>query len=378
MARRRPGWEIVISTTTTTGLAVARRTYPDLVTFYAPLDFSWATRRAVASGPADGAGPGRAGALAQPGPGGQAVRAPRWRSSTAGSAPGATGAIAAPRPARADAPPARRGGGPERRVRRAVRRPGRARGAGPGHRLGQVRRPGERPEQPKDARAAAGRWACRLADLVFVAGSTMEGEEAAALAAYRAARLQHPRLRLVLVPRHAERFDRVADWLARQGERVVRRSQAGAAAASWSQAVASAGDPGRHDRRAGRGLGPGRRRVRRRQSLVPGRGGQNMMEPAAYRRLGPVRAAHRAISARPSSSSSARNGARRVADAEELTLRLCDDLDDPEAAAARGDGRPDVRPGPARRLGPDPRRARPPGRGSIHSKVGLNLSRVPS
>ncbi len=48
MARRRPGWEIVVSTTTSTGLAVARRTYPDLVTFYAPLDFSWSTRRAVA------------------------------------------------------------------------------------------------------------------------------------------------------------------------------------------------------------------------------------------------------------------------------------------------------------------------------------------
>src|SRR4051795_7512544 len=47
LMRRRPGWEVVVSTTTTTGLAVARRTFPDLVTFYAPLDFSWATRRAV-------------------------------------------------------------------------------------------------------------------------------------------------------------------------------------------------------------------------------------------------------------------------------------------------------------------------------------------
>src|SRR5438067_8337598 len=48
LARRRPGWEVVVSTTTATGLAVARRTFPDLVTFYAPLDFSWATRQAVA------------------------------------------------------------------------------------------------------------------------------------------------------------------------------------------------------------------------------------------------------------------------------------------------------------------------------------------
>src|SRR3954464_11351323 len=47
LAGRGPGWEVVVSTTTPTGLAVARRTYPDLVPFYAPLDFSWATRRAV-------------------------------------------------------------------------------------------------------------------------------------------------------------------------------------------------------------------------------------------------------------------------------------------------------------------------------------------
>src|SRR3954454_11307616 len=47
LARRRPGWDVVISTTTPTGLAVARRTFPDLITFYAPLDFSWATRRAM-------------------------------------------------------------------------------------------------------------------------------------------------------------------------------------------------------------------------------------------------------------------------------------------------------------------------------------------
>ncbi len=38
----------MISTTTNTGLGVARRTFPDLVTFYAPLDFSWATRQALA------------------------------------------------------------------------------------------------------------------------------------------------------------------------------------------------------------------------------------------------------------------------------------------------------------------------------------------
>ena len=41
-------------------------------------------------------------------------------------------------------------------------------------------------------------------------------------------------------------------------------------------------------------------------------------------------------SARRSSSCSRRNAARQVADADELTRGLLADLDDPEAAAARG------------------------------------------
>ncbi len=44
LSRRRPGWEVVISTTTRAGLQVARKSFPDRVTFYAPLDFSWSRR----------------------------------------------------------------------------------------------------------------------------------------------------------------------------------------------------------------------------------------------------------------------------------------------------------------------------------------------
>ncbi len=43
---RHPGWQVVISTTTPTGQQVARRSYPHKVVFYFPLDFSWAVRRA--------------------------------------------------------------------------------------------------------------------------------------------------------------------------------------------------------------------------------------------------------------------------------------------------------------------------------------------
>ena len=41
----RPDLELVLSTTTNTGHAVARKTYPDLQVFYAPFDFGWSVRR---------------------------------------------------------------------------------------------------------------------------------------------------------------------------------------------------------------------------------------------------------------------------------------------------------------------------------------------
>ena len=100
-----------------------------------------------------------------------------------------------------------------------------------------------------NARTLALRAALGLspADLVFVAGSTMEGEEAAALAAYREARKAHPRLRLVIVPRHAERFEKVAAWLRGAGRdrrapeprRTSRSGRASRLRSSWSTRWAS-------------------------------------------------------------------------------------------------------------------------------------------
>ena len=54
---------------------------------------------------------------------------------------------------------------------------------------------------------------------LFVAASTHEGEEDAALAAFRAARERVPGLRMVLAPRHVERADAVARLLADARER---------------------------------------------------------------------------------------------------------------------------------------------------------------
>ena len=60
-------------------------------------------------------------------------------------------------------------------------------------------------------------------DIVFLAGSTQEPEEQIAIDIFRRLAPQHPRLRLILVPRHPERFDAVAKQLEASRLRWTRR-----------------------------------------------------------------------------------------------------------------------------------------------------------
>lgn len=62
---------------------------------------------------------------------------------------------------------------------------------------------------------------------VWIAASTHEGEDEFVLAAHREVRRQLPDALLVLVPRHPERFQRVADLIERDGWKLVRRSSNG-------------------------------------------------------------------------------------------------------------------------------------------------------
>ena len=225
MARRRPGWEIVVSTTTSTGLAVARRTYPDLVTFYAPLDFSWSTRRAVARI--------RPTVLAL-------VELELWPNLIrAAKRAGAKVAIINARlssrsyrgyrrlrvPLRSTLAPDRRRGRPERRVRRPVRRAGRPRGSRQRHRLGEVRRAGERPEQPQDPGACASCWASPR--------PTWSSWPAARWRARKRPRWRPTRPRAGSIPASGWSWSPAMpsgstawrEWLERQGETVVRRSR---------------------------------------------------------------------------------------------------------------------------------------------------------
>lgn len=62
-------------------------------------------------------------------------------------------------------------------------------------------------------------------ETVFIAGSTQAPEEELALAAYLQLRSQFPHLRLMLVPRHKERFEEVAAVVERFDVPLLRRSQ---------------------------------------------------------------------------------------------------------------------------------------------------------
>jgi 3-deoxy-D-manno-octulosonic-acid transferase len=62
---------------------------------------------------------------------------------------------------------------------------------------------------------------------VFIAASTHEGEDEIILNASRRIRAEFPDLLLILVPRHPERFDKVAALSQRSGFKILRRSEQG-------------------------------------------------------------------------------------------------------------------------------------------------------
>lgn len=61
-------------------------------------------------------------------------------------------------------------------------------------------------------------------DAVFIAGSTQDPEETYAIDAWQLLRKNFPSLRLIIVPRHKERFDEVAKLIESKGLPAIRRS----------------------------------------------------------------------------------------------------------------------------------------------------------
>ena len=81
------------------------------------------------------------------------------------------------------------------------------------------------PESGPKAAAMLRAAGFRDADAVLLGGSTWPGEEAILLDLLVRLRPTHPDLRLVLVPRHAERRDEVLAAIARRSLRVLQRSR---------------------------------------------------------------------------------------------------------------------------------------------------------
>lgn len=113
-------------------------------------------------------------------------------------------------------------------------------------------------------------------DLVLIGGSTQAPEEEVLLGIYQRALSAHANLRLFLVPRQKDRFDSVADLLRQSGLPFVRRSTLTEPLTDRSAVVLvdSIGELGALWGLADVAYVGG--------SLDGKRGGQNMIEPAAY------------------------------------------------------------------------------------------------
>lgn len=109
---------------------------------------------------------------------------------------------------------------------------------------------------------------------VIVAGSTQSPEEEVCLAIVRKARERNPGVRLILVPRQKDRFDDVARLLTQSGLPFVRRSELTGPTESPIVLVDTIGELGAIWGLADVAFVGG--------SLDGRRGGQNMIEPAAY------------------------------------------------------------------------------------------------
>jgi 3-deoxy-D-manno-octulosonic-acid transferase len=328
--RRHPDWECVISTTTDTGFDEARKWFPDLAVFFWPFDFSWAVHRALrrvdpdlivlAEGelwPNFLAAAQRRGVPVVVINGRMSPRSLRRYGRLRFLARGLWRRISLFAVQTEEYAAAFRAlGAPHGRV----------------HVTGSVKYDGiEMDRHNPRTRELRRLLAVRPDELVWVAGSTQAPEEEIVLAIFRRLREQHPNLRLILVPRQKERFDAVADLLRRSGEPFQRRSAMRAVSAGISPSVTlvdTFGELGALWGLADVAFVGG--------SLDGRRGGQNMIEPAAYGAT--VLFGPHVWNFRDTADSLVRTGAAvRVAGADELESAVRRLLNDPAERARRGE-----------------------------------------
>lgn len=273
-----PQWDVALSTSTDAGYDLARRRFPHWQVFFCPMDFSWAVREAFCRI--------RPQMLVL-------VELELWPQLLAEAAhwnaPVAViNARLSPRSFRGYrllGPLVRRMLGRVQLVAaqsetyaQRFRRLGAA--AERVHVTGSLKFDGVQTDPGNRQTQALRRLAGIAPDhVVLLAGSTQAEEEHLVLQTYRQLRPRCPQLRLVLVPRHPERFDAVARWLKQQQVPVVRRSRL----QLQERPLAAAQPPVLLVDTVGElGAWWGTAQV----ALVGGsfgrRGGQNMIEPAAY------------------------------------------------------------------------------------------------
>ncbi len=166
---------------------------------------------------------------------------------------------------------------------------------------------------------------------IWIAGSTIEPEEERALAAYNRLRSKHEGLRLMIVPRHPERFDAVANLIQSKGLRCVRRSQLQAPRTTWD-----AGDVLLVDSIGELKHWWGLADIAFVGGSMGNRGGQNMLEPAGYGAavsFGPDTRNFRDIAALLLDA----GGAVRVADGPAMERFVESCLQNPDAARTCGE-----------------------------------------
>ncbi len=270
-----PDWECVISTTTLAGFALARKRYAPRTVFYCPLDFTWSTRRAIRRIRPDllvlaelELWPNLIAAAKQAGVkvaiingrlGDKSLRGYQRIGFITDKIMEQIDLIAAQNEEYAQ------------RFRRLGARPSAV------SVTGSIKFDGASTDRKNPAtRRLADLAGFAETDRVFLAGSTQEPEESLAVNVFSRLSKSHPELRLVLVPRHAQRFEEVARMLDKSGLPWQRRSSLeiegvntqarillvdviGELGAWWGTAAIAF---------VGGSLGK--------------RGGQNMIEPAAY------------------------------------------------------------------------------------------------
>jgi 3-deoxy-D-manno-octulosonic-acid transferase len=313
LEREHPDWECVVSTTTRSGMALARKKYAGHTVFYCPLDFTWAVRAAMGRVRPDvlvlaelELWPNLAAAARQSGARVAVINGRLSEHSFRG--------YLRIRPLLA------------RLLRKielvAVQDESYARrfldlGARPEtvHVTGSMKYDGAQTDRANPLTQRLAELAGFAADdVVLLAGSTQEPEEAVALEVYRELSRRWPKLRLVLVPRHPERFEAVAKLLDASGLPWQRRTDLAPSppgrvpCAAWSWVPLPPGERGANCERPpsarARGLAGAPPCPAPRVLLVDvmgelgawwgtaqiafvggslgRRGGQNMIEPAAY------------------------------------------------------------------------------------------------